>query len=131
VTCHGDSGNNAGIGGGSAMETVEEAATAAAEEVDDGWGRWRLCGVFFSPISYLTITATTTELWHLSLLPSLSLLSPSPLPLLLLFPPPSSLPSLSFLLLLLLVDCCLYRFRHCRHCHHRCLHCRYCCRCYC
>ncbi len=33
--------------GGSAMATVEEAATAAAEEAGDWQGGWRLCSVYY------------------------------------------------------------------------------------
>jgi hypothetical protein len=48
--------------GGSMMATVEEAATVAAEEAEDGRGGQR-CAVysFFSPIVFLTVTATATE----------------------------------------------------------------------
>jgi hypothetical protein len=50
------------MGGGSATATVQEAATEAAEEADDGPGGWRLCSVFyFSPIFFLTVTAAATE----------------------------------------------------------------------
>jgi hypothetical protein len=109
--------------------TVDEVATAAAEEVDNGWGGWQLCSVIYcSPIFFLTSTTTTTvsQDKHAvssreahttnvvlvavvdALLPALvsvllSLLSP----LLLLFPSPSSLLLPLFLPLLILADCCL------------------------
>jgi hypothetical protein len=34
------------LGGESAIARVKEAVRAAAEEVENGWGRWRLCSVF-------------------------------------------------------------------------------------
>jgi hypothetical protein len=52
--------------GGSAMETVEEAATAAAEEADDGRGGQRcavysiLVRLFFSPTPPLPLKAEAT-----------------------------------------------------------------------
>jgi hypothetical protein len=106
------------VGGGSAMATVEEAATKAAEEAGDGPGGWRLCSEFyFSPIFFLTVTAAPTEgrgdvavssleahsgrvvlvafvdvLSLASALASLFSLSLSPFPSLSLFPPPSPPP---------------------------------------
>jgi hypothetical protein len=42
------------VGGVSAPATVEEAVTAAAEEVDNWWGGWRLCSVVvIITISYM------------------------------------------------------------------------------
>ncbi len=111
------------VGGGSATATVEEAATEAAEEASVGPGGWRLCSVFyFSPIFFLTVTATATKgqgdvvvssceahsgrvvfvafvdvlLLELASA-SLFLLSSLPFPLLLLFPPPSPSPPHYFL----------------------------------
>jgi hypothetical protein len=100
------------------MTTVEEAATEAAEEAGNGPGGWQLCSVFyFSPIFFLTVTATTTEgqgnvagssrearsgcvvliafvnvLSSASASASLFLLSSLPFSSLLLFPPPSLSP---------------------------------------
>jgi hypothetical protein len=117
--------------------------------------------VFFSQIIFLDITTTTNEgrgdgavASHeahpgrvvlitvvnapllASVLQSLSLLSTWPFPLPLLFLPPSLSPPLSFLLLTLLVDCCLYQFHHHRYCRRRCRHRRHRChrrchRCHC
>jgi hypothetical protein len=47
--------------GGSALATVEEAATAAADEADDGQGGQRCAVFFFSLINFITVTATATE----------------------------------------------------------------------
>ncbi len=78
--------------GGSAMAMVEEAATGAAEEADDGRGG-RRCAVysffvrlFFSPSPPLPLKAEAT------------------------------VQPLSFLTQTLLVDCCLHCFHHCHHC---------------
>ncbi len=50
------------VGVVSAMAKVEEAAMVAAEKADKGQGGWRLCTVVhFSPIFFLTVTATTTD----------------------------------------------------------------------
>ncbi len=79
--------------GGSAVATVEEAATAAAEEADNGRGRQQcavysfLVQLFFSPSPPLPLKAKAM-VWPLS-----------------------------FLLQTLLVDCCHHRFHHCCHCH--------------
>jgi hypothetical protein len=88
--------------GGSATAMVEEAATAAAEEADDGRGRLRcavysfLVRLFFSPSPPLPMKAEAT------------------------------VRPLSFLPQTLLVDFCLHHFHHCRHCRCRwCHHCRH------
>ncbi len=47
--------------GGSMTAMVEEAATAAADEADDGQGGRRCAVNFFSLIIFLTVTATATE----------------------------------------------------------------------
>jgi hypothetical protein len=93
--------------GGSTTAMVEEAATAAAEEADNGWGR-RRCAVY----SFLV------QLFS----------SPSPpLPL----KAEAAVRLLFFLPQTLLVDCCLHHFHHCRHCRYWwCRHCRHCC-CHC
>jgi hypothetical protein len=95
--------------GGSAMATVEELATAAAEEVDNGRGGQH-CAVY----SFLV-----------QLFFSLS----PPLPL----KAKATVRPLSFLPQTLLIDCCLHSFHHCRHCrcwwchHHRhCYHHHHC-----
>ncbi len=40
---------------------VEETVTAAVEEANDGWVGDAVRYVFFSPIIFLTVTATATE----------------------------------------------------------------------
>ncbi len=81
--------------GWSVMATVEEAATAAAEDADDGWGGQR-CAVY----SFLV---------QLFFLPSPPLLLKTKV----------TVRPLSFFPQTLLVNCCLYRFHHCHHCHCR------------
>jgi hypothetical protein len=91
--------------GGSATAMVEEAATVAAEEADDGRGGQRcavyifLVRLFFSPSPPLPLNAKAT------------------------------VRLLSFLLQTLLVDCCLHCFNHCHNC--RCRRCRHRCHCCC
>ncbi len=83
---------------GSVTATVEEAATAAADEADDGRGGQCyavysfLVRLFFSPSPPLPLKAKAT------------------------------VRPLLFLPQTLLVDCCLHHFHHCRHCC-----CRWCC----
>jgi hypothetical protein len=92
--------------GGSATAMVEEAATAAADESEDGRGGQRcavysfLVRLFFSPSPPMPLKAKAT------------------------------VRPLMFLLQTLLVDCCLHCFHHCHHCRcrrcrHRCHRCRH------
>jgi hypothetical protein len=88
--------------GESATAMVEEAAMAAAEDVDDGRGGQRcavysfLVRLFFSPLPPMPLKAKAT------------------------------VRPLSFFPQTLLVDFCLHRFHHCQHCHCRwCRHCRH------
>jgi hypothetical protein len=107
----------------------KKAAMAAAEELDDGWDERQLCSVFcVIPISSHhhckgEVSESRCIPGLLSLLLSLIrrhccwrcfclFLLPSPLPSLSLLPSP--LPPPSFLLLDLLVDCCMAHRHHCR-----------------
>jgi hypothetical protein len=91
--------------GGNATAMVEEAATVAADEVDDGRGGQH-CAIYCFLVRFF--------------------FSPSPpLPL----KAKAMVQPLLFLPQTLLVDCCLHRFHHCHHCRCPwCRHHRHCCR---
>jgi hypothetical protein len=80
VPCYGGSGGNVS-GGGGVLTRVEEVATTAAEEADNGRCRQRLCSIFFlgliffSPSPPLPWKAEAT-VWSLATRHILGVLSP-------------------------------------------------------